>query len=100
MLNAALTLVMVTVLQAGSVEHPFTGRWTANFSKSRLHASFRPKTLTLHITVAANSITMASEMVDAKGHTQRAAETFRTDGTETPGTLSPGVTLMAQWLGT
>ena len=39
--------------------------------------------------------TLESELAQA----QRVAETFRTDGTETPGTLSSGVTLMAKYLG-
>lgn len=42
---------------------------------------------------------MASEFINASGGTQRAAETFRTDGTETPGTLTPGVTHVARWIG-
>jgi hypothetical protein len=42
---------------------------------------------------------MASEIVTTSGDTQRAAETFRTDGIETPATLTPGVTLIARWLG-
>jgi hypothetical protein len=34
-----------------------------------------------------------------RGHEQRAAETFRSDGTETPGTLTPGVTHVARFVG-
>jgi hypothetical protein len=77
----------------------FVGTWTANLAKSRLHSSSQYQRVTLQISVAGNTVTMASEIVNPSGQTQRAAETFRTDGTETAGTLSAGVTLMAKWLG-
>src|ERR1700674_3877915 len=44
-------------------------------------------------------LTMATELVSASGQRQRAAETFRTDGTESPGTLTPCVFLVARWVG-
>jgi hypothetical protein len=43
-------------------------------------------------------MTMSSQLVFMSGQEQRATETFRTDGTETRGTLTPGVTLVAKWL--
>jgi hypothetical protein len=57
------------------------------------------RSVTFEITVSGDNITMASRLVDEMGKEQRAAETFRTDGTETRGTLSPGVTHVARWLG-
>jgi hypothetical protein len=42
---------------------------------------------------------VASELVNASGKNQRASETFHTDGVERPGTLSPGVSHVARWLG-
>jgi len=84
---------------AAAQGNPFVGTWTADLPKSRLHPSSQFQSVTLQIGVAGDTMTMASVIVDASGQTQRAAETFRTDGTETPGTLSAGVTLMAKWLG-
>jgi len=79
--------------------NPFVGTWTADLTKSRLHPSSKFQSVTLQIGVAGDTMTMASEIVTASGQTQRAAETFQTDGTETAGTLSAGVTLIAKWLG-
>jgi ketosteroid isomerase-like protein len=80
-------------------ENPFVGTWTMNMSKSKLDPTFQFKGATLEIAVAGDTITMASELVDAAGQTRRVAETFRTDGVETPGTLNPGVVLMSRWVG-
>jgi len=80
-------------------ENPFVGSWTANMSKSKLDPPGQFRRATLEIAIAGDTMTMASELVDGFGQTRRVAETFRTDGTETPGTLNPGVTLMARWLG-
>lgn len=102
-LFAILTVVGMGDLQAGQTvpakENPFVGHWTANLSKSKLHPNFHVQGVTLQIAVAGDSVTMASELVNASGQTQRAAETFRTDGTETPGTLTPGVSHVARWVG-
>jgi ketosteroid isomerase-like protein len=80
-------------------ESPLVGNWTANMAKSKLDPPGQFRSATLQIAVAGDAMTMASELVDGSGQTRRVAETFRTDGTETPGTLNPGVTLMARWLG-
>ena len=79
-------------------DHPFAGSWTANMQKSKLSPSFDAASITLRIDLAGDSMTMASRLVSSTGPEQRAAETFRTDGTVTPGTLSPNVTLVAKWL--
>lgn len=98
--GASLLLVLVTLAQAGpGAENPFVGTWMADFSKSKLHPSFQFQGVTLQIAVAGDTATLTSELVSAAGQKLRAAETFRTDGTETPGTLTPGVTLVARWVG-
>jgi hypothetical protein len=112
-LLSALLAAAVVGLQSGRLAaHPgqasapaaapgglFVGTWIANLAKSKLHPSSQYQSVILQIGVAGDTMTMASEIVNASGQTQRAAETFRTDGTETPGTLNPGITLMAKWLG-
>ena len=84
--------------QAGVSESPFVGSWTANLSKSTLHPDFKLQSATLQFSVAADTVTVSSGLVLASGQQQNAAETFRTDGTEVAGTLSPGVTLVAKWV--
>jgi hypothetical protein len=49
--------------------------------------------------VTGEMVTMSSELVNASGKNQGASETFQTDGVERPGTLSPGVSHIARWLG-
>jgi hypothetical protein len=97
---AAFLLVLSTVLHGnqGAVS-PFVGTWLANVAKSKLHPGFQFESVTLEIAVAHDTVTMTSELVNASGQKQRAAETFRTDGTETAGTLTPGVTHIARWVG-
>jgi hypothetical protein len=80
-------------------ENPFVGRWIANLSKSRPHPDFKFQRVTLQIDVAGDTVKMASVVVDPNGKERRAAETFRSDGTETPGTLTPGVTHIARFVG-
>ena len=82
-----------------AADSPFVGEWTANLAKSKQDPNYQFQRVTLRIAVAGETATMASELVNASGETQKAAETFRTDGTETPGTLNPGVTLVARWVG-
>jgi len=97
----ALPLVLGVTLgqQTSPAPSPFAGTWQANLAKSRLDPSMAFRSIVLEISVADERITMKSEIVDATGRTQRASETFRTDGVETPGTLRAGITLMAKWLG-
>lgn len=87
--------------QAGApvAENPFVGHWTANLAKSKLDPNVQFQSATLRVAVAGDTVTMASELLNASGQKQHAAETFRTDGTETPGALSPGVILVARWVG-
>lgn len=80
-------------------DSPFVGEWTANLAKSKQDPNHQFQRVTLRITVDVETATMASDLVNASGQAQKAAETFRTDGTETPGTLNPGVTLVARWVG-
>jgi hypothetical protein len=85
--------------EAPMKDHPFVGSWVANFSKSKLHPSFQYRSVTLEIAVSGENVTMTGTLVDEAGREQRAAETLRTDGTESPGILTPGVTHIARWLG-
>lgn len=85
-------------LETSGTGSAFAGDWVANIPKSKLHPSFRYDSVTLQITVTAETVTMATEIVSADKKF-RAAETFRTDGTPTPGTLNPGIVLMAHWVG-
>lgn len=80
-------------------ENPIVGSWIANLAKSRPHPDFKFQRVTLQIAVAGDTVTMSSVVVDPAGKEQRAAETFRSDGTETPGTLTPGVTHIARFVG-
>ncbi len=99
--TAAFVLALFAFVQVGpGAASPFVGSWTANLSKSKPAPEFKVQSVTLQIAVAGDTLTMATEIVSASGQKQRLAETFRTDGTETPGTLNPGVVLMAKWLGT
>jgi hypothetical protein len=77
----------------------FAGTWVADLSKSRLDPKSQFKSATLTISVMGENITLASEIENASGKKQSAAETFRTDGTETAGTLTPGITHVARWVG-
>jgi hypothetical protein len=97
---AALVVALLAVVQGNSDMQGklFAGTWTANLAKSRLAPGSDFRSVTLEITIAGDAMTMASEIVNTAGRTQRAAETFRTDGTGTAGTLNPGVILMAKWL--
>jgi len=84
--------------EASVKDQPFVGEWIANVAKSKPSPDYAFQTATLRIDQAGDSMTMASQLVFASGQEQRASETFRTDGTETQGTLTSGVTLVAKWL--
>ena len=97
------TLLSATVTPLGQKEptgpeNPFNGVWTADIAKSKQDPKAQFQSVTLHITVSRDSVTMSSRVVTA-GKEQRFTETFRTDGSETPGSLTPGVVLVARWLG-
>lgn len=99
--SATLLFALLTLVQAGAqgTQNPFVGTWTANLSKSRVDPRAVFESATLQITVSDDTVTLAQERVYASGKKQTGAETFRTDGTETPGTLSPGVSHVARWVG-
>jgi hypothetical protein len=86
--------------QSLPITNPFLGTWVANLAKSTLQPSSQFQGVTLQISATDSTVTLAADMVPKSGKPVHAAETFRTDGTETSGTLSPGVTLVAKWLGT
>jgi hypothetical protein len=99
----ALVAVMAFVgSQAGrppSVS-PFVGSWTANLAKSRQSPNYPFQSAKLQIGVDGDIVRMSNVVVNASGMEQRAAQTFRSDGTETPVTLTPGVSIIARWVGT
>jgi hypothetical protein len=79
--------------------NPFVGTWTANMSKSRPHPDFRFQRVSLNIAVEGDSVTIGQVLVDGSGQEQRATETLRSDGVETAGTVTAGVTHIARWVG-
>jgi hypothetical protein len=105
MLPVAALVVMVgdvtssgVLQQSSATDSPFVGTWVADLQKSTLHPSFKPQSIVLQISVAGETVTIASRIVNVTGQEIKAAETFRTDGTESQGTLTPGVSLVARWL--
>jgi hypothetical protein len=94
-------MLIVTALAAQTADQsPFAGEWIANISESRLSPNLPLQSVALRIAIEGDRVTMSSRFVDPSWKEHQAAETFRTDGTETPGTLNPGVGLVARWLGT
>jgi hypothetical protein len=71
----------------------------ADLSQSRLDARMPLKSVDLEIAVKGNIVTIASSFVLPSGQTQSERETLRADGTETAGTLTAGVTHVANWVG-
>jgi hypothetical protein len=57
------------------------------------------KGVDITIGVTGNVITLASSLVMPSGATIQERETLRADGTETAGTLTPGVVHVANWVG-
>jgi hypothetical protein len=53
----------------------------------------------LTIGVSGNVVTLTSSIILPSGATHREKETLRADGTETAGTLTPGVVHVANWVG-
>ncbi len=84
--------------QAGT-SSPFVGHWVADLSQSRLDAKMPLKGADLKIGVNGNIVTIASSFILPSGQTQSETETLRADGTETAGTLTPGVIHVANWVG-
>ena len=88
-----------TEQEPAPTKSPFAGVWIANLSKSKPDPNYQFKSVTLHLVVSRDSVTLTSRVLTAAGEEQRLTETFRTDGSETPGTLSPGITHVARWVG-
>lgn len=78
---------------------PFVGNWVADLSQSRLDPKMPLQAADLNIAVNGNIIKLASSFTLPSGQTQSEAETLRADGTETAGTLTPGVIHVANWVG-
>jgi hypothetical protein len=90
--------LMIAVTTPGAHGELLVGAWKASIAKSKPSEGHAFKAADLRIERSGDSMTMSSRLVFASGDEQRATETFRTDGAETPGTLTPGVTLVARWL--
>jgi outer membrane usher protein FimD/PapC len=100
MCATALILAVVTLVQAGAdAGSAFAGSWVADLQQSKLHPGFTFERVTLDISVSADTVTLTSDLVSPSGQKQRVTETFRTDGTPTPGTLNLGIVLIARWVG-
>ena len=92
-----LAPAVLTGQQPALKENPFVGNWVMDISKSRLSPELPLQSATLQIAVSGNTISMSGTMVVAGKEIKR-AETFRSDGTETPATIN-GIRLAAQWVG-
>ena len=68
-------------------------------SQSKLDPKFPVKGAELKIAVSGNVVTLASSVTLPDGKTMQATETLRADGTETAGTISPGIVHVANWVG-
>jgi hypothetical protein len=82
-----------------AAKSPFVGSWSADLSRSRLDLKMPLKGADITIGVTGNVITLASSVVMQSGETMQERETLRADGTETAGTLTPGVVHVANWVG-
>ena len=80
-------------------ENPFVGNWTADLSASKLDPKLPLKGADITIGVSGNVVTLTSSVILPSGATHREKETLRADGTETAGTLTPGVVHVANWVG-
>ena len=78
---------------------PFVGNWVADLSQSRLDPKMRLQAADLKMAVNGNVVTLASSFTLPSGQTQSESETLRADGTETAGTLTPGIIHVANWVG-
>lgn len=85
--------------QMADVRQRFAGTWTANLSKSTLDPRVSFQGVVIRISVGKDAVTIDSDIDRGKGDRQRGSETLRTDGTETRGTLTAGVTHHAGWVG-
>ena len=102
LLAGLLTIAAVSVDAASlwqASESPFVGSWSADLSQSKLDPKFPFRGAELKIAVSGNVVTLASSVTLADGKTIQATETLRADGTETAGTLTPGIIHVANWVG-
>jgi hypothetical protein len=100
LLLAFVTIVGFANPQAGSAgaENLFVGKWTSNFSKSKLPSNYQYRSLALQFAVVFDTVTIGSRLITTSGQDQTVTELFHMDGKEHPGTLSPGVVLVARWV--
>jgi hypothetical protein len=98
----ALVTVMGVADRQGAppvADSPFVGEWTANLAKSKQDPNHQISTRDSSDSGGRRDRDDGKRACQCAGQTQHAKETFRTDGTETPGSLNPGVILVARWVG-
>lgn len=78
---------------------PTMGEWKANIAQSTISPAYPLRDATLLVSPAGPGVKLASDTTLVSGEHQTAAETIPVDGTEVPAGVTPGVTLMAKWLG-
>src|SRR5262245_55231477 len=77
-------------------EHPFTGTWVANLTKSICHPHNRFCSATLQITVHADTITLRHLGINELGEEEEAVNAMLVDGKEHP--RPGGHAFTATWL--
>jgi hypothetical protein len=103
MQGLVLISALAILVQTGGavVEHPFAGRWTADLTKSKLHAGSPVRAATLQFAVTSESVSITDDARDASGQAIGTGQTrFQTDGAPHPhDKLLPGLTVVANWRG-
>jgi hypothetical protein len=94
--QAALLIGTQATSESTNQNSLFAGDWTANIAKSKRHPKFEFQSSTLRFVFKATAVTITGGVV-FDGKEQVHSETFRTDGTETPASISPGVVVSARW---
>jgi len=101
LISTSAVLASLTQEAGGRVAttNPFVGHWVADVSQSRFDNKMPLTAADINIAVNGNIVKLASSFTLASGQTQSETETLRADGTETAGTLTPGIIHVANWVG-
>jgi hypothetical protein len=101
LISTSSVLASLTQEAGGRVAttNPFVGHWVADVSQSRFDSKMPLTAADINIAVNGNIVKLASSFTLASGQTQSETETLRADGTETAGTLTPGIIHVANWVG-
>ena len=79
------------------VQHPFSGVWRANLTKSRRHSENLFQSATLRFGVTGDIVTITDVVVDASGREEKTTNTLQADGKDHP--QQHGYVVTARWLG-